>query len=383
MLKRECSGIATPVLHATERTRSAYTSLPESPKNWEETYQKVLAHYNVCSKEAIVRQYDHTVQGMQAIAPYGGVHQDGPNDATVIAPLYGKSYGMIVAHGLHPALNSIDPYKGSLWAIVEALSNYVAVGGKYTDASLIDNFIWPYPDEHALWDLDRSMDACVDAMNVFGIPFISGKDSLSSTYTYPNGQKLEIPPVLCVSAFGKIPDVTKTVSADFKKADSYIVLLGKIDQIGLGGSAYLEAVHDALHAAVPDVCVDSLPKRFAALHDAIHHDAILACHDVSDGGIATTIAEMGFGGDCGAQIIIPEQLHADRFLFSETAGCFILEVVNTKILEKYFTQVPYTILGTTKKEKIITASHGSNILFSIQLDTLKKAWQQPLQKVFT
>ena len=66
------------------------------------------------------------------------------------------------------------------------------------------------------------------------MPFVSGKDSLSSTYRYPNGKLLKIPPVLLISVFGKIPDVRKTVSSDFKKSNSVIVLLGNPDTNGLG-----------------------------------------------------------------------------------------------------------------------------------------------------
>src|SRR2546421_726472 len=106
---------------------------------------------------------------------------------------------MVISHGLNPILNSIDPYWGSIWAGTEAIANYVSVGGDYKNASLINNYIWPVPDPESLWSLNQSVEAVVDFMHALKIPVISGKDSLSSTYRYPDGKVLKIPPVLCMS----------------------------------------------------------------------------------------------------------------------------------------------------------------------------------------
>ena len=198
-----------------------------------------------------MRQYDHNVQGSTALHPFGGENFDAPNDAVVLRPILAKKYGFVTAHGLNPVLNKIDPYLGSVWAIAEAVSNYVAVGGDLKDAALIDNFIWPFPDEESLADLDKSVEACVDVAKILKMPFVSGKDSLSSTYRYPDsplpakirrrkasGKVLKIPPVLLISVFGKIPDVTKTASSDFKKSGSTIVLVGKSDFKNVNGKQW-------------------------------------------------------------------------------------------------------------------------------------------------
>src|SRR3989338_1586963 len=103
--------------------------IPRTKGKWVEILQKVLTDGNICSKELILRMYDHTVQGTSVLQPFTGVSYDGPNDAAVIRPILGKPYGMVVAHGLNPILNRIDPYWGSIWAATEAISNYVAVGG--------------------------------------------------------------------------------------------------------------------------------------------------------------------------------------------------------------------------------------------------------------
>ncbi len=330
---------------------------PNTPKEWIKILEKVLSSGDVCSKEPIVRMYDHTVQGTSALPPFTGVKMDGPNDAVVIRPLLDKPYGMIVSHGLNPALNNIDPYWGSIWAATEAVANYAAVGGDYKEASLINNYIWPFPDEESLWSLDQSVTAVCDFMKTLKIPVISGKDSLSSTYRNES-IVIKIPPVLCISVFGKIPDVTKTVTSDFKKIGSTIVLVGK-----------------------QDVKVDLkvLPKVLEKIHQAIISGKVLASHDVSEGGLITTIFEMCLGGGVGAHL---EGGRRDSFqvemLFNETAGCFIVEVENEKIAKDLFNNIPYQILGKTQKENNIKVDK----LFEVSVAQLSKAWKKPMEEIF-
>ncbi|MHB8917960.1 MAG: AIR synthase-related protein, partial [Desulfocucumaceae bacterium] len=116
--KLECSRVLP------ERAEAA----PGPPGDWAEAFCRVMSHPDVCSKEPILRVYDHGVQGANALPPMGGVNGDSPNDAVVLAPLYGKHFGVVISHGLNPVLNNIDPYHGSLWAAAEAVSNAVAVG---------------------------------------------------------------------------------------------------------------------------------------------------------------------------------------------------------------------------------------------------------------
>ncbi|MDP3998546.1 MAG: AIR synthase-related protein, partial [bacterium] len=268
--------------------------VPKTEKDWIKIIKKVLSHGNVCSKEPIVRQYDHGVQGTSALSPFSGINNDSPNDAVVISPILGKPYGLVKSHGMNPVLNKIDPYWGSVWAITEAMSNYVAVGGDYREACLINNYIWPSPDEESMGSLDKSVDAVVDMMRVLKRPVISGKDSLSSTYRGKDGKVLKIPPVLCISVFGRIADVNKTVTSDIKKVGSTLCLVGKLSN-EMGGSTYYD-VNRVLGSVVPRVDSKLLPKVFRKIHQGIVGGKIISCHDVSEGGVITTIAEMCFGG---------------------------------------------------------------------------------------
>jgi len=352
----------------------------DEPTDWNEALKKVLMHGNVCSKEPIVEQYDTTVQGTNVLAPFSGVKFDAPNDATIITPILGKPYGMIVSHGLNPILNRIDPSRGAKWAAVEAVSNLVAVGGNFRETVLCGNYISPTPDKQYMGSLYQQVSAVCDFQDAMGMPIVSGKDSLSSTYTWPDGKKTHVPPVVNISTMGRIPDVSKTVSTDFKRKGSTLVMVGKQHK-GMGGSTYYDT-HGIVGNEVPDVDLELLPEVFDSIHNGIVSGDIAACHDISEGGLITAVTEMAFGGDCGVDLDIDIEGRADFFLFNETAGTFVIEVESIEKAQELFGEVPYMVIGTTKKEKEISVRHQERALFTANVDELKEAWKAPMRKLF-
>ncbi|OAT85505.1 phosphoribosylformylglycinamidine synthase subunit PurL [Desulfotomaculum copahuensis] len=355
----------------------AAAPLTTLPANWTEAYGRVMAHLNVCSKEPIVRMYDHGVQGTNGLPPFSGLHGDGPNDAVLLTPLPGRPEAVVISHGLNPVLNRSDPYYGGLWAAAEAVSNAVAAGANPEEMVLIDNFIWPFPDPESLGALDRAVDACVDFVDTTGMPFISGKDSLSSTYRGADGTVIKIPPVLCVSAFGRVPDINRTVSADFKGAGNKITLVGKRTVSEMGGSVYCD-LYGQPGGSPPRIDLSVLTGVLTAVHRAIAAGKVLACHDISEGGLAAALAEMCFGGGLGAAISIPAAENPVHFLFNETAGCFLVETAPDTDPAALFAGVPHQMLGTTVAGDRISAAG----LFSVSLTALKRAWQEPMARIF-
>ncbi|MBI2315310.1 phosphoribosylformylglycinamidine synthase [Candidatus Daviesbacteria bacterium] len=357
--------IAKNIKSHPERAKRVEGSVPKNEKEWIKEINKIVSDGNVCSKEPIVRMYDHSVQGTNDLQPFSGVSLDGPNDSPVLRPFLDKKYGVVISHGLNPSFNNIDPYWGSIWAGAEALSNFVAVGGDYKNASLINNYICPFPDEETIWATDQMVDAVVDLMKAFKIPVISGKDSLSSTYRGSDGTIIKIPPTLCMSVFGKIPDASKTVTADFKKTGSTIVLVGKVDNKNV----------------VPKVDLKLLPKTFEAIYQGIQKNKILSCHDVSEGGVITAIFEMCVGGNMGVVIDtweVSKPTSQVESLFNETAGTFIVEVKDEQVAKQLFSKMPFKILGKTQEEAMINLDK----LFNVAVRDLKKTWQKPMRRLF-
>ncbi len=355
---------------------------PSSESEWCRTLEQVLAHDNVCSKEPIVRQYDHGVQGRTVVGPYGGHRQDAPNDAAVMRPFPDKGYGIVQAHGLNPILNRLDPYEGAKWAVAEAMANYVSAGGDPDDCALIDNFISPTPDKESLGSLHLQVEGLTDALEALERPAISGKDSLSSTYRGRLAGKkvvIKVPPVLCMSVFGKIPNVEYPMTTDLKRADSILYLVGE-KAGGLGGSVYHD-VRGGESARVPQTDLAKLRETLRSVHLAVRGPRVLACHDISEGGLATAVSEMAFGGDCGVELDLDAESEAlAAELFNETAGRFVIELPGELEPGDFLmNNAHWQKIGRTRPERILTvnARSGSRI-FSAPTDQLKAMWKRPL-----
>jgi phosphoribosylformylglycinamidine synthase II len=353
---------------------------PTSADGWLSAWCRVLGDGAVASKEPVVRCYDHGVQGASALPPFSGERDDGPNDAAVFTPLPDHPYGLVISHGLNPTLMDVDPYRGAIWSAVEALANFVAVGGDPERVALIDNFYWPSPEPVSLGALDQAVDACVDVADAFGLPFVSGKDSLSGTYRYSDGNLLKISPVLCISAFGPIRDASRTVTADFKLPDSEVFLVGELDADAMAGSVYLGGQR-GLRGLVPLPDLRRLHDQFTALHEAIAGGHILACHDVSEGGVAATLAEMCIGGGLGAVIEMTSLGvgPSDHLFFSETPGCFLVEVAPDAV--HALDGLPRRRVGKTQRELTIEVTEQGRPLCSAPVEMLRQAWQRLFREV--
>ncbi|MCE9534044.1 MAG: phosphoribosylformylglycinamidine synthase, partial [Planctomycetes bacterium] len=346
----------------------------------------ILSCYSVCSKEWVIRQYDHEVQGGSAIKPLVGVKDDGPSDASVLMPILGSWAGLAVGCGINPRYGDLDPYWMAAAVIDEALRNIVAVGADPERTAILDNFCWGNVNEpEVLGSLVRAAEACRDVALAFGTPFISGKDSLYNAYT-SEGRKISIPGTLLISAMGKVNDVRQCVTMDLKGAGNDLFLIGTTHK-ELGGSHY-NLVTGQTGGDVPKVDLQKAPKIFKALHTAITKGLVRSCHDLSEGGLAVAVAEMAFAGEFGADITGLKDLAGatgltdDERLFSESSTRFVVEVKpeNAAAFKATFDQLPLTPLGKTVADKRlrIADSKGEWLIWA-KLSDLKEAWQKPLR----
>ena len=146
---------------------------------------RILGSLNVASKEWVIRQYDHEVQGGSVIKPLVGVTNDGPGDAAVLRPVLDSRRGLVIACGMNPRYGDLDPYYMAASAIDEAVRNCVAVGADPRRIAILDNFCWGNTDRpETLGSLVRAALACHDVAVALGTPFISGKDSLNNEFSY-------------------------------------------------------------------------------------------------------------------------------------------------------------------------------------------------------
>jgi phosphoribosylformylglycinamidine synthase len=352
--------------------------------DYNDALKRILSSWNVCSKEWIIRQYDHEVQGGSVLKPLVGVKDDGPGDAAVVMPVLGSWRGLAIGCGLNPRFGDLDPYAMAAAAIDEAVRNVVAVGADPSRIAILDNFCWGNTDRpEVLGSLVLAAEACRDVALAYGTPFISGKDSLKNEF-HAEGRNIVIPPTLLISALGQVPDVRHCVSMDLKEPGNVLLLVGQT-KTELGGSHY-HFVTGREGGAVPKPDLDTAPMLFRAVFEATSRGLVRSCHDVSEGGIAAAVAEMAFAGGVGADLTPTASkawpLDDEAFLFSESCSRFVLEIKPESLdeAEKMLGAVPHLRLGQTCKESRlrIAGSNGEWIVWS-QLSELKEAWQKPLR----
>lgn len=358
------------------------------PKDLNKTLREMLSRLNICSKEYVVRQYDHEVQGGSVVKPLTGADNDGPSDAAVIRPLLDSFEGIVTSHGIYPRYSDIDTYHMTTCVIDEAVRNAIAVGVKPSHIAGLDNFCWcdavkseKTPDgEYKLAQLVRSTRGLYDYTTKLGIPCISGKDSMKNDYMIGD-VKISIPPTLLFSVIGKIDDVRKAVTMDAKKAGDLVYILGTTKD-ELGGSEYY-AMNGFIGNNIPMVDMDAAIERYESLYQAIQKGIVASCHDCSDGGLGVSLAETAFSGNLGMRINL---MHVpvnglernDKILFSESQSRFIVTISpeNKEDFERIIKGNFACIGKVTAEKSFIIKGLDENAIISSDIKDLKRSWKK-------
>ena len=269
-----------------------------------------------------------------------------PSDASVVRPKLGSKKGVAIGNGMAPAV--ADPYQMAIAAIDEAVRNVVCVGADPNRTAILDNFCWPsVDDEKTMGTLVAACEACRDAALAYGIPFISGKDSLHNQFTYSEtGKVLRIPNTLLISAISIVDDVRKAVTMDFKAAGHTIVMVRP--KAGKTGLTDLSTLHRAVATTIAS-------------------GAVAACHDVSDGGAITAIAEMAIASGIGAEVDLGA-IGSDPF--AEGLGSYVFEL-NTA-------DADLASLKAVADVVVVGKTSAKTDVAGISIADLTKAWRGTL-----
>ncbi len=363
----------------------------EVKENKTDLLRKMLSRLNICSREYVIRQYDHEVQGTSVIKPMVGQKLDGPGDAAVIRPVLNSQRGLVISNGICPRFSDLDTYWMMAWAIDEAIRNALAVGGNPGYMAGVDNFCWcdpvqseKTPDGRSkLAQLVRANQALSHFCLGFNIPCISGKDSMKNDY-FMGGIKISIPPTVLFSLISVVPDVQKCLTSDFKKPGQLIYILGQTRK-ELGASE-LAAELGSSRGQVPQVDLLSARERYYSLYQAIQEGILTACHDISDGGLAVAAAEMAIGGELGASLDLakvpktPTDLTIEETMYSESASRFLvcLDKKDKSQFESIFSGQDLALVGQVLNEPEIEFTYSDQLVFKDQVQDLKKAWKQTM-----
>ena len=391
------SGLPKPRRKAVWKQKVFKEPLFKEPADLSSSLLQLLSSYNISSKEWIIRQYDHEVQGGSVLKPLQGIDNDGPGDASIIRPILSSKKGIIVSNVINPRYSFIDPYWMAASAIDEALRQIISVGGNLDEVAILDNFCWGNTDKpEELGSLVRAAKACHDMAVVYGTPFISGKDSLNNEYKTKKGS-ISIPGTLLISAIGIMPDVEKAISMDLKEEENFIYLVGKTFR-ELGASHYW-MLKGFVGNSVPKVRPKKAKKIMDTLSKAVSFGLVRSCHDLSEGGLGVAAAEMAFSGGLGmeinlakiitspersrrAKVIRQQFLRNDELLFSESNTRFLVEVPQdkSKHFEKAMKAVPFSAIGCVTRDKFLKIfGMDEKVVINASLKALKSAWQKPFK----
>ncbi|MBO4994996.1 MAG: phosphoribosylformylglycinamidine synthase [Muribaculaceae bacterium] len=359
-----------------------YSDVDYDESKLEEYLIDVLGLEAVACKDWLTNKVDRSVTGKIARQQCQGEIQLPLSDCGVVSLDYRGKEGIATSIGHAPQVALVNAAKGSVMAIAESLTNIVGapIQGGLTGISLSANWMWPCKNEGEDAALYSAVEACSDFACALGINIPTGKDSLSMTQKYGD-DKVFAPGTVIISAAGPVSNVKKTVSPVLQQKKSTLYYIDFSDgNLQLGGSAFAQSLNK-LGSEVPETAD---PAKFAATFNAVQklvaRGALLAAHDVSAGGLITTLLEMTFANVNGGI-----ELNTDNFdskadlikiLFAENPA-LVVQVADSKIesVEKTLSDagVRFFAIGTPSKERTLMVNHrGTTHLLGI--DHLRDVW---------
>lgn len=363
--------------------------------NYNQILLQLLSSYNICSRESIIRQYDHEVKGKTIIKPLMGSKGKAPQDAAVVRMDFDNYEGIAVSNGILPRYGDIDAYQMSAGAFDEAVRQIISVGGQLPNInendgifwSVNDNFCVPDSDYHAetnpdgkqkLAKLVQMCEALYDMSTFFAIPLTSGKDSMKNDFK-ADGVKISVPPTVLYSMAAKIPDVRKVITSEFKAANDLIYQVGETYN-ELGASEFYQ-LFNAIGNQVPVVRPNAAKELYLLMMEANKNGWIQSSHDLSDGGLAVTLAECCFGSMFGANVslTILGDVAAHISLFSESHSRFVVTVrpEHRQAFEQVMGKRAVCIGHVTTNEQLSISYQNQNIV-SLNNQQMLAAWSNVL-----
>lgn len=364
-----------------QSNNSNFCEVSYEPSNLKEYIEQVLQLEAVACKDWLTNKVDRSVTGKVAKQQTAGVIQLPLNNLGISALDYVNNKGLATAIGHAPSIALVDSKAGSVMAIAESLNNIIwaPLSDGLKSVSLSANWMWPCknPGEDA-----RLYDA-VEAASQFaidlGINIPTGKDSLSMTQKYPNGDVVYAPGTVIISAAAEVEDIRKTVEPVLKPIDgSELIYISLTESpYALGGSSFAQILNK-VGKFVPTITDSAyFGKVFHTVQSLIKKGVILSGHDVSAGGLITTLLEMTFGrNDVGidANMSILGECDTTRLLFSEKPA-LIIQVKNADdALDELLTEkISAEVIGKITVDRKFSISNGDDDI-DLDIDTLRDTW---------
>ncbi len=377
------------------QARGLYEPVLGEPDAYGLLLRRLLAQPNIRAHEWIHRQYDHEVQGASVVKYFVGRHRDMPSDAVVIRPLFSSSKGIAVTQALHPSYGIIDTYHMVAVTVDECVRRLLSVGGSVEKIGGVDNFCWPTIQYHPTENPDgrykaaqlvRATWALRDICLAFGIPLLSGKDSMYVDGflkgEFGESHKVSGLPAMQFTATTVVEEVKRCLSMEAKMPGDGVYVLG-VTRDELGGSEYYELFgYTGLH--VPRVEPKQFLKLYRTLEEAITQGLLASCHAVSRGGLGVHLALVAMAGWLGMEVDLHEVPREgvernDHLLFSESAGRYVVTVAPEKMgtFEALFRgrSLPCARVGVvTEGRRFRLRGLAGELICDESIEDLREAW---------
>ncbi len=365
----------------TDRTEKAnFSKVDYTNETLDKYIINVLKLEGVACKDWLTNKVDRSVTGKVAMQQCAGPLQLPLNNLGIVALDYQGKNGISTAIGHAPISALIDPEAGSRLAIAESLTNLIwaPVKNQLQGVSLSANWMWPAKNEGENARLYNAVKAVSDFAIELGINIPTGKDSLSMTQKYPDGNIVYSPGTVIISAVGEVTDIRKAITPVIKTTvGTKLVYINFSKTLyELGGSSFAQSLNK-IGTKSPDISdAGYFSKAFNAIQYLISENKILAGHDISAGGLITTLLEMNFANcDHGMKINLSDINEQDlvKLLFSENPGIVIQVEGNDSLATLKDHDIEFDIIGEIIPERKIDLEHG-NKNYILDIDRLRKFW---------
>jgi phosphoribosylformylglycinamidine synthase subunit PurSL len=397
-----------PIEEAEPRRQAKLLDIPDprSHDEWSKAFQRVFSHYHCCDQSSAGSRFDTTVQGRTAVGPYGGRNHQMPTNIAVSAPLHGMPYGVITSIAINPFYGDIDPAKMARLMIIEAITKAVVAGADFREMALCDNFYTPKVRPGVAWDLRRMVETIADFSVAIGVPFISGKDSSSGTLE-SGDEKIDVPMTLAVATLGRIPDVKKIVTKEFKRAGNQLLLVGGGDASCLAGTVYADSFGQRGARLYDPGPTKSIIRLWNTLHQLHEEGQYVSGSAIGEGGIGLRLFEAAYGSGLGASMDlarmgagfgklserwelkggkrVPDprkaKLRRDGLVFGEFIGSVLLEVPPDFKMERVQRGVSCTRLGEVTEEPKLWLRGAERVVWQASISKLAESWSKTFREV--
>lgn len=360
---------------------------PSGAEQGSDEAKSFLSRHNLRSSEDLCRVYDHEVKGLTVVKPWVGVHRDVPSDATVFQIDHETWRGYALAEGIFPTYSDIDAHAMAQAGVDQAVRRLIAAGARPDRIAALDNFCWPDPlpgptnpdAEHKLAQLVRASRGLWEACTAYGVPLISGKDSMKNDAVV-GGERISIPPTLLISAIGLVPDVRLAMTLESGGAGEVLLMVGETRD-ELGGSEWAD--HRGTPSAhVPRCRPAEWAARYRRIAGVIRDRLVTAAHAPARGGLLPSLVFLARAGDTGltadlAGLPVEGEVGWEARLYGESCGRILLccKAADVKEVIDRLAPEPVAAIGELRDSRRLEIALGESPLIDASMDELVDAWK--------